>query len=108
MAKKTARKSKGARKTKSRTPSRTPGKSKAKAPSRARRATPPSGGDRSKIDLKPLKEQIRRRIADLKKEGPQAMAASTSGLSADETINRLERVLDTLAEICFPSMDVPI
>jgi hypothetical protein len=73
-----------------------------KKPAR-KRAKPAAGrGDRSRIDTKPLQEHIRRRIEDLRKGG-----AVRSG-SSDETIQRLQNALDTLMDICHPSMDVPI
>ena len=64
-------------------------------------------GDRSRIDTKPLQEHIRKRIQDLKKGG-QALTAARSGETSDDTIARLQNALDTLMDICHPSMDIPI
>ncbi|HET7218283.1 MAG TPA: hypothetical protein VFJ02_09545 [Vicinamibacterales bacterium] len=62
----------------------------------------PSLGDRSRIDTKPLQAHIRKRIEELSKGG-----TARSG-SPDDTIARLQVALDTLMDICYPSMDVPI
>jgi hypothetical protein len=62
----------------------------------------PGRGDRSRIDTKPLQAHIRKRIEELRKGG-----TARSG-SPDETIARLQSALDTLMDICYPSMDVPI
>ena len=69
-------------------------------------------GDRSRLDLRPLQKHIRRRIADLKKQkkgpGPAAAGVGPQGGSVDETIERLESALETLIDICHPTMDIPI
>jgi DNA invertase Pin-like site-specific DNA recombinase len=66
---------------------------------------PPRRADRSRIDLNPLKDQIRRRIKDLEQGGGKAVG--TAG-TPEETVKRLKDVLETLAEICHPTMDVAI
>ena len=63
--------------------------------------------DRSRLDLAPLQKHIRQRIKDLKDRKPEA-AAAREGESSDETIARLESALETLEDICFPTMDIPI
>jgi len=72
-------------------------------------------GDRSRLDLRPLQKHIRRRINDLKKQkkgpggpGPAAAGVGPRGGSVDETIERLESALETLIDICHPTMDIPI
>ena len=64
-------------------------------------------GDGSRIDLKPLQRHIRKRIEELEKKrtvGP----GPAGGPSDEETIERLRNVLETLEDICFPAMDIPI
>lgn len=73
-----------------------------KKPARKPTRRVPSRGDRSRIDTKPLQAHIRKRIEELRRGG-----TARSG-SADETIARLQSALDTLMDICYPSMDVPI
>ena len=72
-------------------------------------------GDRSRLDLRPLQKHIRKRISDLKKRkkapggpGPAAAGVGPRGGSVDETIERLENALETLIDICHPTMDIPI
>ena len=69
-------------------------------------------GDQSRLDLKPLQRHIRRRIKELETGGPKskgaAMAAGRRGESDEETIERLRSALETLEDICFPSMAIPI
>jgi hypothetical protein len=69
-----------------------------KAPKRRTvKATP----DTSRLDTGPLQEHIRKRIMEL--EGKAAAAPSD-----DDTVQRLRQALETLEDICFPSMTVPI
>ena len=81
---------------------------KAASPARPRR------GDRSRLDLRPLHNHIRDRIRKLKKQkdrsAPVAAAAGAGpmGGSVDDTIERLQAALDTLIDICHPTMDIPI
>jgi hypothetical protein len=68
-------------------------------------------GDGSRLDLKPLQRHIRKRIEELenrKRTGAGPMAVSARGESEDETIERLRNALETLEDICFPAMDIPI
>jgi hypothetical protein len=78
------------------------------ASKKARKKVEPRKPDRSRIDLRPLKDHIRRRIKDLKEGGAHAETVTAAGGSPDETVERLQRALDTLADICFPAMDIPI
>ena len=55
----------------------------------------------SRLDTGPLQAHIRKRIKDL--EGKATLARSD-----DDTIQRLRQALETLEDICFPSMTVPI
>ena len=64
---------------------------------------PKKPADRSKIDTKPLQEQIRKRIEDLR----QGVTAARTG-TTDDTISRLQIALETLKEICYPAMDVSL
>lgn len=75
---------------------------KKKAPSKPARKPARKLADRSRIDTKPLQEHIRKRIDALK----QGATARTG--TPDDTISRLQIALDTLREICYPAMDVPI
>jgi hypothetical protein len=63
--------------------------------------------DGSRIDLKPLQQHIRRRIEDLETKRT-AGPGPAGGPSDEETIERLRNVLETLEDICFPAMDIPI
>jgi hypothetical protein len=68
-----------------------------------------SRGDRSRLDLGPLQEHIRKRIKELEGGGkPTATRAVRTAESADDTIERLKNALETLEDICFPTMDIPI
>ena len=60
-----------------------------------------STADTSRLDTGPLQEHIRKRIKDL--EGKATMARTE-----DDTLQRLRQALETLEDICFPSMTVPI
>jgi hypothetical protein len=73
-----------------------------KKPARKRPAAAGGRGDRSRIDTKPLQQHIRTRIEELKRGG-----AARSG-TPDETIQRLQNALDTIMDMCYPTMDVPI
>jgi hypothetical protein len=87
-----------------------------KAAGKRKTSSAGGGGDRSRLDLRPLQKHIRRRISDLRKQqkkGPMAAAAPAAavgprGGSVDETIARLEGALETLIDICHPTMDIPI
>lgn len=76
----------------------------------ARKATTPSSrGDRSRLDLAPLQKHIRRRIKELQSgKKPAAKRAARAVESDEETIARLRNVLETLEDICHPTMDIPI
>jgi hypothetical protein len=82
---------------------------KRRKPSGARKK-PTAQADRSRLDLAPLQQHIRKRIDDLRKKGapPMVTTAARSGESPEETIVRLENALETLQDICFPTMDIPI
>jgi hypothetical protein len=75
---------------------------------------PPRRGDRSRLDLTPLHDHIRARIEKLKKKKKQpvvpveGMGIAAMGGSDDDTIERLQNALDTLIDICHPTMDIPI
>jgi hypothetical protein len=75
-----------------------PAKSKPKAPR----------GDRSRLDLEPLQRHIRKRIKDLESGGKPATAGAREAAPGDDTIERLKNALETLEDICHPSMDIPI
>ena len=89
----------------SRKPTRKAAKTAKKKKTTSRPAS--SRGDRSRLDLKPLQDHIRRRIKELE-EGTAPAAALRAAESDEETIARLRNALDTLADICHPAMDIPI
>jgi hypothetical protein len=62
----------------------------------------PRAADRSRLDTKPLQEHIRQRIKELK----SGEAPVDAGV--EERIARLQVALDTLMDICSPTMDIPI
>lgn len=64
-------------------------------------------GDRSRLDLKPLQDHIRRRIKDLE-GGAKPKLSRARAESPDDTIARLQNALETLEDICHPAMDIPI
>ena len=80
-------------------------------PTRKAKSSKPAASvraDRSRLDLKPLQRHIRKRIKDLQSGATPAVAAARGGESDEETIDRLKNVLETLEDICFPTMDIPI
>ena len=86
---------------KKRTASRKPARAKKKA-SRPR----PKAGDSSRLDTAPLQEHIRKRIEEL--EGKAAARAGGARVQEDDTLDRLRIALETLQDICEPTMTIPI
>jgi hypothetical protein len=85
----------------------------ARKPARKKAAKSPtaSKGDQSRLDLKPLHRHIRKRIKELEgKRGaaPVAAVAAAAESEPDDTIERLKNVLETLEDICHPTMAIPI
>ena len=66
------------------------------------KVAPPKRGDFSRLDTAPLQAHIRKRIKEL--EGKKTAAARTG----DDTLRRLKEALETLEDICHPSMTIPI
>ena len=58
-------------------------------------------GDASRLDTAPLQEHIKKRIKEI--EG-----TASKSRSSEDTLKRLQLALDTLEDICLPSMTVPI
>jgi hypothetical protein len=85
----------------------TPRKPTRKAKSAKSKASS-SRGDRSRLDLGPLQEHIRKRIKDLEYGAKPAATAARAAESGDDTVERLRNALETLEDICHPSMDIPI
>lgn len=84
-------------------------KKASKKPTRARKATKrgiKASGDTSRLDTGPLQEHIRKRIKDL--EGKAAARSGAARQEDDGTLERLKQALETLEDICFPSMTIPI
>ena len=65
-------------------------------------------GDRSRLDLEPLQQHIRRRIKELEDGAQPKAAKARKAESGGETIERLRNALETLEDICHPTMDIPI
>jgi hypothetical protein len=86
---------------KKRTVSRKPARAKSGATKRAR-----STADYSRLDTAPLQEHIKKRIKEL--EGTSARKSGAAARSADDTLKRLRLALDTLQDICEPTMTLPI
>jgi hypothetical protein len=86
---------------KKRTVSRKPARAK-KARSLARPKKPK--GDSSRLDTAPLQEHIRKRIKDIEGKAGRAAAARQD----DGTLERLKIALETLEDICEPTMTIPI
>lgn len=84
---------------KKRTVSRKP----ARAKSAAKRAR--STADYSRLDTAPLQEHIKKRIKELEGKAAKSGAAART---ADDTLKRLRLALDTLQDICEPTMTLPI
>ena len=61
-----------------------------------------SAADASRLDTSPLQEHIRKRIKELESRYKKSRQAD------DGTLERLRVALDTLEDICWPSMTVPI
>jgi hypothetical protein len=88
---------------KKRTASRKPVRAKKAGSSTRSKST---GGDSSRLDTGPLQEHIRKRIKDL--EGKAAARAGGDRMQADDTLERLKVALETLEDICEPTMTIPI
>jgi len=87
---------------KKRTASRKPARAKKKGAAKRVKST----ADSSRLDTSPLQEHIRKRIKDL--EDKYAARAVAGGEEEDETLNRLKIALETLRDICEPTMTIPI
>jgi hypothetical protein len=66
-----------------------------------------SEGDSSRLDTKPLQEHIRKRIKELEGQRPSG-ARSARRQEDDGTLERLRQALETIEDICHPSMMIPI
>jgi hypothetical protein len=78
----------------------------APAKKRTSRARPKSTADTSRLDTAPLQDHIRKRIKEL--EGKSAGRSAAAARQGDDTLERLKMALETLEDICFPTMTVPI
>lgn len=78
----------------------------ARAKKRTKRTLPKSSADTSRLDTAPLQEHIRKRIKEL--EGKEAARSGVARQQEDDTLERLKMALETLEDICFPTMTVPI
>ena len=76
-------------------------KKSAGKPKKPKAAPRPLIGDRSRLDTKPLQEHLRRRIKELQ-------SAEAPAVGNEQRIARLQVALDTLMDICYPTMDIPI
>ena len=87
---------------KKRTASRKPARAKKKGAAKRVKST----ADSSRLDTSPLQDHIRKRIKDL--EDKYAARTVAGGKEEDETLNRLKIALETLRDICEPTMTIPI
>ena len=87
---------------KKKTVSRKPARAKGGAKKRVK-----SSADYSRLDTGPLQEHIKKRIKDLEGKGA-AKAGAKGRQAADDTLQRLRLALDTLQDICEPTMTLPI
>ena len=86
---------------KKKTVSRKPARAKAGATKRVK-----STADYSRLDTAPLQDHIRKRIKEL--EGQAAKKSGAKARQSDDTLQRLRLALDTLQDICEPTMTLPI
>lgn len=63
-----------------------------------------ASGDSSRLDTAPLQAHIEKRIKELEDKS----AARSAAAGDDETLQRLRVALETLRDICEPTMTVPI
>ena len=81
----------------------------ARKPVRAKKtrakARPKSTADSSRLDTAPLQEHIRKRIKELEGKTARPKAARQED---DGTLERLRIALETLEDICEPTMTIPI
>jgi hypothetical protein len=77
----------------------------ARAKGGAKRLT--SSADFSRLDTGPLQAHIRKRIKELEGKGA-AKTGAKARQAADDTLQRLRLALDTLQDICEPTMTLPI
>ena len=80
----------------------------ARKPVRAKKtrakARPKSTADSSRLDTAPLQEHLRKRIKELEGKAARSKAARQD----DGTLERLRIALETLEDICEPTMTIPI
>ena len=75
-------------------------------PVRAKKSTrlkPKPKADSSRLDTAPLQEHIRKRIKEI-----EDMPAARAAMQDDDTLDRLRVALQTLKDICEPTMTIPI
>ena len=85
---------------KKRTASRKPVRGKKRpAPKRVK-----ASADSSRLDTAPLQAHIEKRIKELEDKS----AARTAAAGDEDTLQRLRVALETLRDICEPTMTVPI
>ena len=80
----------------------------ARKPVRAKKtrakARPKSTADSSRLDTAPLQDHIRKRIKEIEGQAARSGAARQD----DGTLERLRVALETLEDICEPTMTIPI
>lgn len=77
-------------------------RTRAKA-STPRSRAPKTSRDASRLDTGPLQEHIRKRIKEIESGYGREAARQEDG-----TLERLKEALQTLEDICYPSMTIPI
>jgi hypothetical protein len=69
------------------------------------KARPKATADSSRLDTAPLQDHIRKRIKELEGKTARSKAARQAD---DGTLERLRIALETLEDICEPTMTIPI
>jgi hypothetical protein len=89
---------------KKRTASRKPARARSASKKRPAPKRAKASADSSRLDTAPLQAHIEKRIKELEDKS----AARSAVAGDDDTLQRLRVALETLRDICEPTMTVPI